>query len=154
MANNYSRLVISSDKEMKVSLPDSTNSLCTVSALISNLEYPWTPLLCLQLPGTISYSFLLYQATSNGCLVSGPVDFEIVLEIWTGGNRCYIIIPFSDEICSYNICYFQACYCNFSYLKECICVSCYWFSNFEFDTHKIINNLQVALIYERYKGYL
>ena len=48
---------------------------------------------------TISHSFLLYQATLNGYLASCPVDFEIVLEIWTGGNQCYIIIPFSDEIC-------------------------------------------------------
>ena len=37
-----------------------------------------------------------YEATPNGCLVSGPVDFQI--RMWAGSIGHYIIMPISDEM--------------------------------------------------------
>ena len=37
------------------------------------------------------------KATPNGCLISGPDDFQI--RMWVGGFGHYIIMPFSDEMC-------------------------------------------------------
>ena len=38
---------------------------------------------------------IMHKATPNGCLVSGPDDFQIGMR--AGGNCHYNIIPFSDE---------------------------------------------------------
>ena len=47
------------------------------------------------------------KVTPNGCLVSGPIDFQIGME--AAGNHHYIIIPFSDEMCK-TFAVFQAVY--------------------------------------------
>ena len=38
---------------------------------------------------------IMHKATPNGCLVSGPDDFQIGMR--AGSNCHYNIIPFSDE---------------------------------------------------------
>ena len=45
----------------------------------------------------------MLKATPNGCLVSGPVEFQIGM--WVGGICLYIIMPLSDEILKYLLFY-------------------------------------------------
>ena len=85
------------------------------------------------------------QATPNSCLVSGPVDFQIVM--WASGNCHYIIIPFSDEMCKTSM------LVHFQLLKRMHMCSIYQYSNYELETCKqcSVSSGPVALINQRSK---
>ena len=62
--DEYNRLTISSEQGNR-SIPTRNKTLWTKSTFLSNLEYPCTPLLSLQLHKTPSYSFLLHASTAK-----------------------------------------------------------------------------------------
>ena len=58
-----------------------------------------------------------YKATPNGCLVSGPVDFQIVMRV--GDNCHFIIMALSDKMIK-TFAYFPGLLLHFSIL------TCLW----------------------------